>query len=336
MKKKILSILLAITLVASVFGTAITTNAASQVKGDANGDGELSTNDALIVLRSAAGIEDSLSSEARVLCDIDGDGYISLYDARRILRAAAGLTSLEPTGAFKGYSDKNNIFASQAEALSFFNVNINKVKSERYGFTAFTDTEMLDFNADEITFLGQPANNTASLIDGIFSTVGSESDQEYYVIAGDSSTNKINIEGRSYVSLLENADVLGMKVEYDSNRHPEKGGIITISVAIPDVEKCDINDSAYIKVFNSEKLLTATETTINSILTKLSDGTETVHYYNAVLVAEFEMETGFPVSYSTTYKTNVKIPEASKSLYSFKNLRYETENTATYTDFTYD
>ena len=118
MKKKILALVLVISFVMSMFALSFTSSAVSTLKGDANGDGELSTNDALLVLRVAAGIEDSLSTEAKSLCDIDGDGYISLFDARRILRAAAGLTNLEPTGAFQGYTDENNIFSSNLQETS--------------------------------------------------------------------------------------------------------------------------------------------------------------------------------------------------------------------------
>ena len=336
MKKKILALVLVMLLVMSMFLLSFTTSAASTLKGDADGHGKLSSNDALLILRAAAGLEDNLSSETKTLCDIDGDGYISLFDARRILRAAAGLTNLEPTGKFKGYTDKNQIFASQEEALTFFNTNLNNIKSEKFGFTAMTDVEMKEFKADKITLLGQEAENTASLIEGIFNTIGSDSDEEYYVTYNSSSTNKMSVEGQSYVTRLTNQDVLGMKVEFDATRHPENGGIITITVAIPDTEKVDINDSSYIKVFNSENLLGATETALNTILTKVADGTEVVHYENAVLVAEFEAATGYPVSYSTSYETKVFVEKASRSLYTFEGLSYKTENKVNYIDFLYD
>lgn len=336
MKKKILALVLVISFVMSMFALSFTSSAVSTLKGDADGDGELSTNDALLVLRAAAGIEDTISTEAKTLCDIDGDGYISLFDARRILRAAAGLTNLEPTGKFKGYTDKNHIFQSQEEALLFFNTNLNKVKSEKFGFTALTDVEMKEFKAEKITFLGQETQNTASLIDGIFSTIGSESDEEYYVAYNTSSTNKMSVEGQSYVTKLTNQDVLGMKVEYDATRHPENGGVVIITIAIPDTEKVDINDSSYVKVFNSESLLGATETALNTILTNISSGTEVVHYENAVLVAEFEATTGYPVSYSTSYETRVFVESASKNLFAFENLNYKTENKVDYIDFIYD
>ena len=44
-------------------------------------------------------------------------------------------------------------------------------------------------------------------------------------------------------------------------------------------------------MFNSENLLGATETTLNSILSGISDGSEVVHYKNAVLTAEFDVNT---------------------------------------------
>lgn len=336
MKKKILALVLVISFVMSMFALSFTSSAVSTLKGDADGDGELSTNDALLVLRAAAGIEDTISTEAKTLCDIDGDGYISLFDARRILRAAAGLTNLEPTGKFKGYTDKNHIFQSQEEALLFFNTNLNKVKSEKFGFTALTDVEMKEFKAEKITLLGQEAQNTATLIEGIFNAIGSETDEEYYVVKGTSSTNKMSVEGQSYVTKLTNQDVLGMKVEYDATRHPENGGVVTITIAIPDTEKVDINDSSYIKVFNSENLLGATETALNTILSKVSEGTEVVHYENAVLVAEFEAGTGYPVSYSTSYETKVFVEKASRSLYTLENVNYKTENKVDYIDFIYD
>lgn len=336
MKKKILSLVLVISFVMSMSALAFTSSAASTKKGDADGDGKVSSNDALLILRAAAGIEDTLSEEAKVLCDIDEDGYISLFDARRVLRAAAGLTNLEPTGKFKGYTDKDRIFSSQEEALTFFNTNLNKIKSEKFGFTALTDVELTEFKAEKITVLGQESQNTATLIEGIFNTIGSDSDEEYYVTYNTSSTNKMSIEGQSYVTKLANRDVLGMRVEYDATRHPENGGIITITIAIPDTEKVDINDSAYVRVFNTDNLLGATETALNTILTKVSEGTEVVHYENAVLVAEFEANTGYPVSYSTTYETRVYVEEAIRSIYTLEKLSYRTENKVDYIDFIYD
>lgn len=332
MKKKLLALTLVLTIVMSVFSMAVTTNAASSgLRGDADGDGKITTTDALLVLRAAAGIEDTLSAETKILCDVNEDGVISLSDARKILRGAAGLINLEPTGAFKGFYG-GGYFSSEEELVEYFNTNINKVKSQKYGFTSLKDVEMQKFEYTSAKVLGAvETKNTDDIIQAIFDTAGSDSDTEELVVYGTSSTNKMSVEGKTYVSALTAADVLGSKAEYDASR-----GVITITLAIPDSEKCDIMDSSYIKVFNTENLLGATETTLNSILTGIAEGTEVVHYKNAVLVAEFEVATGNVTNYQTTYETNVYIDEAQNGIITLEGVTYETKNTVDYIDFCYD
>ena len=340
MKKKILALVLVISFVISMFALSFTTSAASTLKGDADGNGELSTNDALLVLRAAAGIEDSLSAEAKTLCDVDGDGYISLFDARRILRAAAGLINLEQTGKFKGYTDYDKIFeGGQEEALTFFNTNLNKVKSEKFGFTAYEQADMIDFDA-KITIAGQEAQNTVSLINGIFGAISQEPGDgvtvPYNATTGNTALKTMSIQGKSYVTKLANQDIYGMKVEYDPTIHPENGGVITITIAIPDSEKCDIFDSSYTKVLDTDKLISSTDTAINKLFSNASNGTEVVYYKNAVLVAEFEKDTGYVTDYSISYETSVYIEKATRSLYSLENVNYKTENKVWYEGFIYD
>jgi hypothetical protein len=302
------------------------------LRGDANGDGKVTTGDALIVLRVAAGIEDNLSAEARRLCDVNEDGYITLFDARKILRSAAGLINLQPTGAFSGFNG-GGIFETKEELVSYFNKNLNRIKEEKFGFTKTSDVELKTFEFKEATIGPVVTENTDKIISGIFSAVNSEKEEDLYVVQGTASTNKINVEGQNYVSALLPSDVYGATAKYDANR---QNGVITISIALPDAEKSEVLDSAYGKVFNSDNLLGATETTLTSILSGVSDGSEVVHYKNAVLVAEFEAGTGYPVSYSTSYETNVFVADASKSLYTFENLNYKTENKVDYIDFIYD
>lgn len=62
----------------------------SFIKGDVNGDGEVTTEDARTVLRVATGIE-NLNENSMNVADADGDGKITTADARQILREAAGL-----------------------------------------------------------------------------------------------------------------------------------------------------------------------------------------------------------------------------------------------------
>ena len=60
------------------------------VKGDADGDGEITVADALISLRVAAKLAEP-TSELIACCDTDGDGEITVADALAILRVAAKL-----------------------------------------------------------------------------------------------------------------------------------------------------------------------------------------------------------------------------------------------------
>lgn len=57
------------------------------IKGDADGDGKITSADARLVLRAAVGL-DTVSLEAG---DIDGDGKITSADAREVLRASTGM-----------------------------------------------------------------------------------------------------------------------------------------------------------------------------------------------------------------------------------------------------
>ncbi len=69
-----------------------TINAAQQIKGDVDGDGEITVADALSVLRVAARLAPS-TPEMLAVGDIDGDGAITVADALSILRVAAKLAT---------------------------------------------------------------------------------------------------------------------------------------------------------------------------------------------------------------------------------------------------
>ena len=64
--------------------------AAQRVKGDVDGDGQVTAADARLALRAAVGLE-SLSEAQIAAGDIDGDGKLTAADAREILRQAVGL-----------------------------------------------------------------------------------------------------------------------------------------------------------------------------------------------------------------------------------------------------
>ena len=60
------------------------------IRGDADGDGQVTAKDARLVLRASAKLE-NLSDEATALCDLDGDGSFTAAEARSILRFSAHL-----------------------------------------------------------------------------------------------------------------------------------------------------------------------------------------------------------------------------------------------------
>lgn len=65
--------------------------ALSTLKGDADLNGKVNSEDARIVLRMAARLDDPESAYVTALCDYDGSGNINANDARLILRKAADL-----------------------------------------------------------------------------------------------------------------------------------------------------------------------------------------------------------------------------------------------------
>ena len=69
----------------------VTEKAPEIMKGDFDGDGEITVSDALGALRIAAGLAGE-TEEALAVIDVDGDGSITVSDALRILRVAAGLS----------------------------------------------------------------------------------------------------------------------------------------------------------------------------------------------------------------------------------------------------
>ncbi|MBQ3518300.1 MAG: hypothetical protein IJA31_03145 [Clostridia bacterium] len=60
------------------------------LKGDANGDGEITEDDALLTLRRSVGLEIFTEAQEK-RADMDDDGSITAADAREILRKSAGL-----------------------------------------------------------------------------------------------------------------------------------------------------------------------------------------------------------------------------------------------------
>jgi hypothetical protein len=71
----------------TLLATTTTTLSPSDNCGDANGDGEITTTDALFILRGAVGLETC----PLVVCDVDSNGQVLTGDSLRVLQAAIGL-----------------------------------------------------------------------------------------------------------------------------------------------------------------------------------------------------------------------------------------------------
>lgn len=106
MKKRILTILLCVSLVAvGIAGAA----ADARLGGDANGDGKVTASDAALVLRYSVGLDDRMTVANMLKADVNGNGEIDPDDAVSILRYVAGLAPLMTT-------------ATDAETLRLLNV----------------------------------------------------------------------------------------------------------------------------------------------------------------------------------------------------------------------
>ena len=71
------------------FSVTVQTAVADSAKGDVNGDGRISSVDALMVLRAVNG-RLNLTAEQFARADINGDGELSAAEAMRILQYANG------------------------------------------------------------------------------------------------------------------------------------------------------------------------------------------------------------------------------------------------------
>ena len=74
--------------------------------GDLSGDGEITSEDALLMLRAAIGL-DELDDKSAVIADVDGDKVVTAADALYTLRYS--LLMEEDNGFIKKIVDKNKL-----------------------------------------------------------------------------------------------------------------------------------------------------------------------------------------------------------------------------------
>ncbi len=99
---KIISITLTCFIFIQMIPFAYAIDSRSSLPGDVNGDGVVMIEDALFVLRAAAGIEPFDEGDLYV-CDVDYDGKLTLNDARRVLCYACGIDGFEDSLISAGF-----------------------------------------------------------------------------------------------------------------------------------------------------------------------------------------------------------------------------------------
>lgn len=344
MIKRLLSLTLSIALIFVFCAVGTPANAVIDTSinyGDVDGNGKISTEDAITVLRVAAGLETIEDPEAFKRADINSDGYITVYDARQIFRSGVGLANLQPSGAFAGF-EGDQYFQTEDQAIAVFNTILNKVKTDKPGFTRSESVEVKLFDFKEMSFVGynfseETEESVSETIKGYLVT---ESDPELAqtIIKGQNCDNAMSAETETYVSKLSPNDVYGIKANTELT---ENGTFITISVALADCELANVGQTAYDDVFNPQMLQENAESVVEKIFgSGTSEDDRTKELTNAVLTVVIDSETAQVVSYTTTYQVRVLLKNATVGLTNilsakFTDLEYITEITVVYDSFSW-
>lgn len=345
MIKRLLSLTLSIAMIFVICAAGTPANAVIDTSvnyGDIDGDGSITTKDALIALRVAAGLETIDDAEAFKRGDINSDGAITVYDARQIFRGGAvGLANLQPSGAFQGF-EGDQYFQTEAQAIAVFNTILNKVKTDKPGFTRSEAVEIKLFDFKDMSFIGynfseETAESVSETVKGYLVT---ESDPELAqtIIKGQNCDNAMSAETESYVSKLSPNDVYGIRASTEAT---ENGTFLTISVALADCELQNIGQTAYDDVFNPAMLQESTESVVENIFgSSTSEDDRTKELINTVLTVVIDSETAQVVSYTTTYQVRIFLKNATVGLSNilsakFTELEYITEITVVYDQFSW-
>ena len=317
------------------------------VDGEINEDTQeydVDTDDAILALRIASGIE-LLKDDAQLKrADVNFDGAVTMFDARQILRGAAGLATLQPSGAFKGFDDGGMFNDDEALLVAYFNAYLNRIKvveneEKQYIAATITKTEsdnLTDFSIKEIEL---PVLGNASA-EGITSMVEeslTEDDKENESIIipfGSDDFSLVSVEGENYVSNLSVSDVYGSRAAYDA-----QSGLLTIEIALPDTEIEMATQSAYAKVLNTSDMIAEQNTTLMKLMKASSGETRMLREFkNCVLKIVVEVATNNVLSYTVSYQSKVYVAQTnfgigSLSAAKLKGIEFEKDHLIKYEDF---
>ena len=135
---KITAVALALIVAASLF-----TSAFAALRGDVDLNGKVNSLDALRILRYSVKIDTEINEK---IADVNGDGKINSLDALGVLRINVGLDA-------GGEVEEDEITppSSKAEIVEFYNNAINKVVSDKAGYTKQRTTTISELDAGKYT-----------------------------------------------------------------------------------------------------------------------------------------------------------------------------------------
>ncbi len=329
--KKILAFILAISVVLSVFSLSFSANALvdTSIKyGDVDGDGDVDLDDCMLALNSAAGLKVITDPEKIKRGDINSDGEITIYDARQILRCASSLVGLQPAGAFIGFNEEENYYATPEALIADFNYSLNRIKQELPGFDRQVGASVSKLNIEKVGSLGNAAS-------GIIKTIeenlieANEPEEATTFMKGENCDNTMSPETKYYVSKLTADNILGAKSSFDVET-----GYITMQVSIADCEIENVGQSAYGDVFNPDILQEKAQSVLSDVFGSTAEAEATrKQFKNAVLTVVVEKATGNVISYTTEYETEMFLTECNFLITKLYGVEYGTKVITIYNNF---
>lgn len=315
MTKKIISVLLVVSVLFVLFATSFSASALVDTTityGDFDGKNGVTTSDAVAVLKASALLSSIDDDAAFKRCDINNDGVITIYDARQILRACAGIATIQPQGEFSGF-DGGGVFIDPAIAVEYFNIAVNKIKTEKPGFNVNEAVDITGFKIGGIKLSGFTANESAESVSAMIESMlvnESEPEPREPSIKGENCDNAMSVETESYVSKLSADEALGVRCVED-----KENGTLTIEIALPDCDLDSVGQTAIGDVLSAQILQENMDTVVGNVF-GASEGGDTTRktIKNCLLRAVIDTSDGSVVEYKTSYTTETKIAKSTMGL----------------------